>query len=248
MPSPFQTSVLRTHLNGIDGHACKEAYDRLQAHFGNRDMQDRIIGMKEEEYQSLFLNDLFVNVFGYTLKPQPGYNLEAEKKNPNSSKKADGAILNDLGDVHCVIELKGTDTIDLNRVEAQGFGYLNANPGCRYLITSNFARLRFYLGDTTAYLEWDLFNLSYEDFRTLWLCLERQNLLADRPMKVREESTVKEEEITKELYRDYSAFKRELFSHLRQNHPNVSPLRLFQLTQKLLDIPLFNASIKRGVA
>lgn len=202
-------------------------------------MQDRIIGMKEEEYQSLFLNDLFVNVFGYTLKPQAGYNLEAEKKNPNSSKKADGAILNDLGDVHCVIELKGTDTIDLNRVEAQGFGYLNANPGCRYLITSNFARLRFYLGDTTAYLEWDLFNLNYDDFRSLWLCIERQSLLADRPMKVREESTVKEEEITKHLYRDYSAFKRELFSHLRQNHPDVSPLRLFQLTQKLLDRLLF---------
>jgi hypothetical protein len=239
MSSPFQASVLRKHLNAIDGHACKEAYDRLQAHFGDRSMQDTILGMKEEEYQYGFLEDLFVKVLGYTLKPQQNYNLEAEKKNPANSKKADGAILNDLGDVHCVIELKGTDTIDLNRVEAQGFGYLNANPGCRYLVTSNFARLRFYLGDTTAYLEWDLFNLSYDDFRTLWLCLERQSLLADRPMKVREESTVKEEEITKELYRDYSAFKRELFAHLRENHPQVSPLRLFQLTQKLLDRLLF---------
>ena len=56
-PTPFQSSVLRKHLDALDGLACREAYDKLQAHFGNREMQARISTLKEEEYQSGFLND-----------------------------------------------------------------------------------------------------------------------------------------------------------------------------------------------
>lgn len=80
--------------------------------------------------------------------------------------------------------------------------------------------------------EYDLFDCSYEDFRVLWLCLECNNLLSDLPMLVREESTVKEEEITKELYRDYSAFKRELFGHLLEIAPPEDALRRFYAAAK----------------
>lgn len=59
----------------------------------------------------------------------------AEQKNLDNSKKAEGAVLNASEEVHAVIELKGTDTINLNRVEAQAYGYLNAHPTCRYAVT-----------------------------------------------------------------------------------------------------------------
>ncbi len=241
MQTPFQSSVLRKHLDALDGAACKQAYDRLQAYFGDRDMQSKIVGMKEEQFQGPFLERLFGNVLGYTAQWEhgDGYNLVAERKNVKNAKKADGAILRPVNEVHAVIELKSTSTIDLNRVEAQAFGYKSEHPECRYVITSNFQRLRFYVGDTTFYLEWNLFGCTYEDFRVLYLCLECNNLLSDLPNKVRQESTVKEEEITKELYRDYTAFKRDLFGHLQTAYPERDKLRLFQLSQKLLDRLLF---------
>ena len=224
--------------------ACRAAYVRFQAHFGDQATRDRIRGMKEEEYQYGFLEDLFERVLGYTLKPKPDYDLVTEHKNATNSKKADGAILRAGEEVHVVIELKGTDTIDLNRVEAQAFGYKVAHADCHYVISSNFERLRFYVDDTTASLEWHLFDLPYEhasrpDFRTLYLVLAKAHLLSDLPLKMRRESTVVEEEVTKRLYKDYSTAKREIFKHLRERHPERDPLRLFQLTQKLLDRLLF---------
>jgi hypothetical protein len=39
------------------------------------------------------LNELFGQVLGYTLNPQPHFNLTTEYKNERDSKKADGAIL-----------------------------------------------------------------------------------------------------------------------------------------------------------
>ena len=241
MSTPFQSSVLRKQLDSLNGLACKQAYDRLQAYFGDREMQARIVTMKEEEFQGPFLERLFGDVLGYTPKWQrgDGYDLVAEFKNVKNSKKADGVILRHAEEVHAVIELKGTDTIDLNRVEAQAFGYKVAHPDCRYVITSNFQRLRFYINDTTFYLEWNLFDCPYDDFRVLWLCLGRDQLLSDLPYQVRKASTVKEEEITKELYRDYTAFKRDLFGHLTTAYPERDKLRLFQLSQKLLDRLLF---------
>lgn len=242
--SPFQRSVLRKHLAAMDGLACKAAYECFRAHFGDRDTRDRIRAMKEEEYQDGFLRDLFVAVLGYTLKPEAGYDLVREKKNVRGGKKADGAILRAGEEVHAVIELKGTETIDLNRVEAQAFGYKVAHPDCRYVVTSNFERLRFYIDDTTSSLEFNLFNLPYEhasqpDFRTLYLVLAKAHLLSDLPAQLKAESGTVEEEVTKKLYADYSTAKREIFGHLRERHPERDPLRLFQLTQKLLDRLLF---------
>lgn len=63
-----------------------------------------------------------MSIFGYTLNPQPNFNLTTELKNIINSKKADGAILKGE-DALAVIELKGTDTTDLDKIETQAFGY-----------------------------------------------------------------------------------------------------------------------------
>ena len=46
----------------MDGEACRSAYERFQAHFGNQATRDRIRAMKEGEYQYGFLQDLFKRV------------------------------------------------------------------------------------------------------------------------------------------------------------------------------------------
>jgi hypothetical protein len=51
---------------------------------------------------------------GYTLQPDPDYNLVHEERNEHNARKADGAILVE-GKVVGLIELKDTSTKDIDR-------------------------------------------------------------------------------------------------------------------------------------
>src|SRR6266542_741048 len=108
----FQQSVAKKYIGDLDQEKLRSAYHVFQRHFGSPIIQKNIREAKEEEYQEGFVRDLFVNVFGYILKPKPSYNFVLEKKNEKDSRKSDGAILVDQN-VIGVVELKGTVTIDL---------------------------------------------------------------------------------------------------------------------------------------
>lgn len=234
----FQKSVLNKFIKSQDSSKIDIAYQKFSEIFLQADRQAEIRSMKEEEYQDGFLDDLFVNVLGYVKRPNTGYNLVREKKNEADSKKADGAILkNDLP--LAVIELKGTDTTDLDKVTKQGFGYKNNHKECVYVVTSNFEKLRFFIHHAVEFIEFNLFTLSKEDFRTLWLCLHADNLLDNIPAKIKSESLVKEEDITKNLYKDYSSFKQELWQNIVALNPDGDPLMFYKKTQKLIDRFLF---------
>jgi len=138
----FQNSVLRNYLKNIDTASASKAYETYKQEFLPK--MANIRTSKEEQYQYGFLDDLFVKVLGYTLNPSPGYDLIAEQKNVSDSRKADGAILKD-GEVIAVIELKSTKTRSMDRIVDQEFNYKNNHPACRYIITSNFEKLRFYV-------------------------------------------------------------------------------------------------------
>lgn len=234
----FQKSVLNKFIKSQDSSKIDIAYQKFSEIFLQAERQAEIRSMKEEEYQDGFLDDLFVNVLGYVKRPNTGYNLVREKKNEADSKKADGAILkNDLP--LAVIELKGTDTTDLDKVTEQGFGYKNNHKECVYVVTSNFEKLRFFIHNAVEFIEFNLFTLSKEDFITLWLCLHSDNLLDNIPAKIKSESVVKEEDITKNLYKDYSSFKQELWQNIVALNPNGDPLMFYKKTQKLIDRFLF---------
>lgn len=234
----FQKSVLNKFIKSQDSSKIDAAYQRFSAIFLHAERQVEIRSMKEEEYQDGFLDDLFVNVLGYIKRPNSGFNLVREKKNEADSKKADGAILkNDMP--LAVIELKGTETTDLDKVTNQGFGYKNNHKECVYVVISNFEKLRFFIHHAVDYIEFNLFNLSKEDFTTLWLCLHSDNLLDNVPAKIKAESVIKEEDITKNLYKDYSAFKQELWQSIVTLNPDGDPLTYYKKTQKLIDRFLF---------
>jgi len=234
----FQNSVINKYLKPLDKKALQVAYGRFKNHFHNPIIQENIRASKEEQYQGEFLIDLFVNILGYTKNPTPGFNLTTEYKNVKDSKKADGAII--LKDtVKAVIELKGTDTTDLGKIENQAFGYKNNQPECLYVIISNFEKLRFYIDNAIEHIEFNLFTLTYEEFELLFLCLGYENIEKDIPKKIKEESLSQEDQITKQLYNDYSLFKRELHQNLVALNPQFDPLTLFKKSQKLLDRFLF---------
>lgn len=236
--SLFQTTVVAKYLKSQDTLKLNEKWDIYKSHFLNPIIQENIRNSKEEQYQEGFLRDLFVKILGYTLNPENSFNLTTELKNLKDSKKADGGIIiNDS--VVGVVELKGTNTTDLGKVEEQAFGYKNNQPECVYVITSNFEKLRFYIDNAIEHIEFNLFTLTELDFKLLYLCLGFENVKDNIPKKLKEESLSQEELITKQLYKDYSLFKRELFQNLCELNPQFEPLELFKKSQKLLDRCLF---------
>ncbi|MCK9436804.1 MAG: N-6 DNA methylase [Synergistaceae bacterium] len=236
--SLFQKSVEKKYLNELDSTLIDSKYTDFQNYFGNPERQENIRNSKEEQFQEGFLRELFVNILGYTLNPEPNFNLTTELKNIANSKKADGAILKG-DDALAVIELKSTNTTDLDSIETQAFGYKNHHPKCVYVITSNFEKLRFYIQNAVDHVDFDLFKLTKEQFSLMWLCLSKDNLINDLPLKIKESSVLQEENITKKLYADYSKFREAIYNNLVKNNPDTDKLLLFKKTQKLLDRFLF---------
>lgn len=234
----FQKSVVKKYINELDNSNIDKAFAAFQAYFHNAEIQQNIRQAKEEQFQEGFMRELFVDIFGYVLNPQPDFNLTTELKNIANSKKADGAILKEKQAI-AVIELKSTQTTDLDSVESQAFGYKNHHPECRYVITSNFEKLRFYIQNAVEYLEFDLFTLDRDAFALMWLCLAAQHLLTDTPLRMKEASVLREENVTQELYADYAEFRSAIFNNMVQNNPQTDKLLLFKKTQKLLDRFLF---------
>lgn len=235
----FQNLIVQNHIKTIPNELIKSGWDNFQKFFLNEDIQNKIRETKEESFQTQFLEELFVKCLGYTIYPNLNYNLETEKKNERGSKKSDGAIIFD-NDVKCVIELKGMNTIDLSgKVEIQAFTYLNNHKNCLYVVTSNFQKLRFYIQNAIDYVEFNLFETSFEEFKFIYAILSKESLKNDIPLILQSKSLSKEEEISKEFYKFYSTFKNELFQNLIKNNPQFDKLNLFKKSQKLIDRFLF---------
>ena len=239
--SLYQNSVLKTYLAQQDNEVVTKAYKKFIKYFHNPTIQQNIRERKEEQFQEGFLIELFVNVFDYTLAPNPKFNLTTEFKNEKGAKKADGAILKDkkaLG----VIELKSTKVKDLEKIRQQAFDYKANQTGCIYVVTSNFEKLRFYINNAVEYEEFDLFTLTDERFQLMYLCLANDNILNNLPLAIKQASIQEEKKITDDFYKDYSLFKRELFRDLvKQNMKN----EVFRTELNNEDIDRGTKNIKR---
>lgn len=239
--SLFQNNIISKYSKTLDNVEVSKAFENYRKYFLNAEIQENIRHSKEEQFQEGFLRELFVNVLGYTLNPLPSFNLITEKKNAANSKKADGAILVN-NDVVGIIELKDGKTTDLGKVEEQAFNYKSQHKSAVYVIISNFEKLRFYIDNAVEYQEFNLFNLNENEFKLLYICLAFKSIEASIPKRIKEESLSNEDIVTKNLYRDYSVFKRELFDDILKNNPcddAETKIMLFKKTQKLLDRLLF---------
>ena len=241
----LQKNIIKKYLNLIGEERTAKPWEQYQLFFMNEDIQANIHKIKEEQFQEGFLRGLFVKVLGYTINPAPNYNLTTELKNEVGGKKADGAILIDEK-VIGVIELKDHKTPDLASIENQAFGYKNKHKETRLVVISNFEKLRLYIDNAVEYREWDIFHMTEEEFRELYLCLAWTQVEHCVAIQMKSESISNEEQITKALYKDYSQFKRALFADILAQNPAPEgsdekdwQLLLFKKTQKLLDRLLF---------
>lgn len=235
--SLFQKSVINKYLKNLDTSAAQKAFEQYENTYTSAYIA-QVKSLKEEEHQDGFLRDLFVNCLGYTLKPHDNFDLVREKKNETDAKKADGAIVKD-DKVIAVIELKDTKTKDMGSITDQAFGYKNSHEKCKFVVTSNFHKLRFYIDNKVDFEEFDLFELSREQFDLLYLILSRNSVFSDLPSKLKSETKFHEESISNKLYKDYSVFKRKLYDNMVKNAPAVDKLTLFKKSQKLIDRFLF---------
>ena len=241
----LQRNIVKKYLNLLSEEQIAKPWAQYTSYFLNEDIQANIQKIKEEQFQEGFLRELFVKVLGYTINPSPNYNLTTELKNEVGAKKADGAILIDDKAIG-VIELKDHKTPDLASIENQAFGYKNKHKETRLVIISNFEKLRLYIDNAVEYREWDIFHMSKDDFRELYLCLAWEQVAHGIAIQMKGESVSSEEQITKSLYKDYSQFKRVLFADILKQNPTPEgrdgkdwQLLLFKKTQKLLDRLLF---------
>ena len=116
----FQSTIVKKYISSQSKKNLFSKWDLFREFFHDKGNQNRIRELKEEQFQEGFLKELFVKIFGYIITPNENYNLVTELKNIKDSKKVDGALVfNDV--VKCVIELKGTNTTDLGKVETQAF-------------------------------------------------------------------------------------------------------------------------------
>jgi hypothetical protein len=233
--SLFQPSVLRNIKQNEALVATR--YAEYQKYLAKIDF---ISSVKEEKYQDGFLHDIFELCLGYTLDTTSpnDFNLAREEKNETGGKKADGVIfVNSI--IVGVIELKAQDSKNLDVIEAQAFGYHSSHTNSKYIIISNFDELRFYVDKRSNYEKFSLFRLTYEDFQKLHLLLSYESISSGLTLKLKEQSNTFEQNISKSLYKDYSAFRTNLFDNIVSNNISIDKTALLRLTQKLCDRLVF---------
>ena len=245
MQQLFGQKVLNEFIEKQDEKLVEQRWQKFKNFLAKK---EKISSWIETDYQDGFLEDIFENALGYISKTRSTdehYTLEREKKNETNAQKADGALLvNDK--VVAVIELKDLKTKDLdkkyNREESavrQAFGYLQHNNDAKYVIVSNFNELRFYFDKATAYEQFFLFDLDYEGFKKLHTILSYESISKELPHAIREKSLTFEQDISNQLYKDYTAFRTKLFENILKNNPHADKLELLNATQKLIDRIVF---------
>lgn len=244
--SKIQKSVLNKYLSRLENEYFEdinEKYSVYQKIF-NSAYKDQITNLKESEYEQIFQLRLFQSVLGFQIdigKESPR-NIKFQPKSKEGF--ADGGIyLPNADDIDkkniAVIEMKDSNTREINKINNQAFKYFKTDPNIKYTITCNFLRIRIYLDNTKDYIDFPIFNLSKDDFQLLYLFISYESILAGWPSKMKNETVHEEEKIEKRFYVDYSKFRDELFKNIVKNNTNISELILFNRTQKLLDRFIF---------
>lgn len=238
----FQKTILRQYALLQSEADIQEAFALYEAHFHNPQTRAALLTMKEEQLQESFLGILFGDILGYKMpvrsKEKP--TLITEYKNPHNNKKVDGAIIHPQNnEVIAVIELKSAKTVDLDKVVSQAFDYRNSHNDCKYVIISNFRKLRLYIQSTSTFEEYDLFELDYEHFRNFYIVLKEGSLLKDLPAEMKERSIIHRQQITLEFYNHYKQFKDILFYDLTGLNKKLPPLLLFEKAQRIADKIVF---------
>lgn len=164
-------------------------------------------------------------------------NYTREVKNSLDMKKADGVVYNKQNQPIAIIELKSSDKKISNRdVIEQAFRYKNEKPTCKYVIVSNFKELDIYCDSSDVSYNIDM--TKEENYNTLYSLLNQKSLENDEIARLKK-SSKSQEEITKEVYKEYSNFRLKLLNNLIENNKELQKETIFECANKLLDRFMF---------
>ena len=76
----FQSTVVKKYSKAVNPTELKAKWELFSVYFHNATIQENIRNSKEEEFQEGFLCELFVKILGYTINPEPNFNLKTEQK------------------------------------------------------------------------------------------------------------------------------------------------------------------------
>ena len=139
-------------------------------------------------------------------------NCIREVKNDTDMKKADGVVYDKDNNPIAIIELKSSDKKISNRdIIAQAFRYKNEKPTCRYVIISNFKQLDIYSDSSDVCYSLDM--TKSESYTTLYALLNQSSLETNEIARLKS-SSKSQDEITKEVYKEYSSFRLKLLNNL----------------------------------
>ncbi len=160
-----------------------------------------------------------------------------EVKNSTDMKKADGVVYNSDNEPIAIIELKSSDKKISNRdIIAQAFRYKNEKPTCKYVIISNFKKLDIYSQSSDVCFSVDMTDI--ESYTTLYALLNQSSLESNEIARLKKASK-SQDEITKEVYKEYSHFRLQLLNNLIENNKILSKETIFECANTLLDRFMF---------
>ncbi|MBL0708876.1 MAG: type I restriction enzyme HsdR N-terminal domain-containing protein, partial [Sulfurimonas sp.] len=164
-------------------------------------------------------------------------NCIREVKNDTDMKKADGVVYDKNKNPIVIIELKSSDKKLSNReIIAQAFRYKNEKPTCRYVIISNFKQLDIYSDSSDICHSLDM--TQRQSYTTLYALLNQSSLQSNEIARLKNAS-LSQDEITKEVYKEYSSFRLKLLNNLIVNNKELPRVDIFECANKLLDRFMF---------
>ena len=166
-------------------------------------------------------------------------NCVREVKNNTDMKKADGVVYDKDNNPIVIVELKSSDKKISNRdIIAQAFRYKNEKPTCKYVVISNFKKLDIYSESSDVCHSIDMTTSSQSSYEELYALLNQSSLESNEIHRLKSNSK-SQDEITKEIYKEYSAFRLKLLNNLIENNETLSKEEVFECANKLLDRYMF---------
>lgn len=166
-------------------------------------------------------------------------NCVREVKNNTDMKKADGVVYDKENNPIAIVELKSSDKKLSNRdIIAQAFRYKNEKPTCKIVIISNFKQLDIYSDSSEICHSIDMTTSSESSYEELYALLNLRSLESNEIQRLKKNSKT-QDEITKEIYKEYSDFRLKLLNNLIENNTVLSREEIFECANKLLDRYMF---------
>lgn len=215
---------------------------------------DRGIYNSETQNDAEFIQRVLVDVLGYE-GSSAGDTWTVAKNQPIGSGNVDAALGKfkpDSVEILAPFELKGAKTRDLDAVMPgrnkspvqQAWEYAMDVVGAEWVLVSNYREIRLYAVGygRKNYENFDLRSLTEpQEYSRFMLLLSAESLLSGKTKALLEESEQQDQDITRQLYADYSSLRATLVDEIINSNPSIEPVDAVHFGQKILDRILFIA-------